>query len=82
MRKFRIDTTAVRQGRTVESNCNSIAFYNKGSVNVTINTVELAPGESIAFGGHCGEVDLTFYEISFPSTTGALVYVIRKIDAK
>lgn len=63
----------------VTSDCNEIAFWNRGTSNVTINQVlVLLPLDFVALPGHINEIDKTKYQYLFDNTGTNLLIVVRK----
>lgn len=62
----------------IESNCNEIAFKNAGTVDCLLNGFTLQPGDVVSVSGNQNEIDVTDYNVSFSSLTGARLDVIRK----
>jgi hypothetical protein len=64
--------------KQIESNCNSIYFYNQGTTVCTIDQLVLTPGMAWAIEGNADEINKTFYNVQFVGNTGQLV-ITRKI---
>jgi hypothetical protein len=60
------------------SDCNSISFVNKGTVNVTINGFPLNATDILQIDGSFGEKNTTIYQLAWTGTVKPIVWVIRK----
>lgn len=55
----------VNSNKQVQSNCNSIIFYNIGSTTVIIDQLVLPQGCSWTIDGNKDEINISFYNVSF-----------------
>jgi hypothetical protein len=79
--QFYLETKIYITNARISSNSNAITFINTGSVNLTINDLTLAPGQSFGVTGNDNEIDTTQYNLVFPSPNapGNGCTVIRKL---
>jgi len=79
--QFYLETKIYITNSRISSNSNAITFINTGSVNLTINDLTLAPGQSFGVTGNDNEIDTTQYNLVFPSPNapGNGCTVIRKL---
>jgi len=77
MKKYVIDITVLNQNNTVASDCNAITFVNTGVGTVKINDFVLAVNTSLVIEGNENEIDITSYQVMFPSNAGNLT-IFRK----
>lgn len=58
---------------------NSLVFINKGTSNVSIESITLAPNQQFEISGNQGEYTMQRFFVNFgSSTTGNNVVVVRK----
>jgi hypothetical protein len=63
--------------KMVQSNCMSISFINKGTVDATINGLTLAANETIEVSQPNAFIDRTQYQVSFAAGGTNNLLVIR-----
>ena len=78
MQKYKTEFLQYTSDFTIQSNCNSIAFINLGSIPVTIDKLILAPGASLSIDGNENEQNTTDYRITFGGLSNGVLTVIRK----
>lgn len=83
-REYRIFGATFSKNDAIKDKQNAINFLNRGTSTVTINNLELSPGEQLSISGQTDEVDVTEYQITF--ITGAALsnklIVLRKVFVK
>lgn len=62
----------------VDSNCNSIMFFNNAASTVFINGFPLATGGTLFIDANLGEINTTKYRLSFGAGNTGEVFVMRK----
>ena len=63
----------------ITSDCNEIAFWNRGTSNVIVGDVLiLLPLDFVSLPGHKGEIDKTQYVYQFSGSGTNLLIVVRK----
>lgn len=72
----------VNSNKQVQSNCNTIIFYNQGQSTVVIDQLILSPGASWTIEGNKDEINVTFYNIQFQVGTNPSLLITRKIVEK
>jgi len=60
------------------SNCNSILFVNTGTVNVTVDGLQLVPNQSFQVDGNQNEINVKTYYFTFAASSGAALTIIYK----
>jgi hypothetical protein len=78
MKKYRTEFLQYTADDNIQSNCNSIAFINSGTVPVTIDKFVLAAGAALAIDGNESEQNITTYRATFAGATNGVLTVIRK----
>jgi hypothetical protein len=78
MKKYRTEFLQYTADDNIQSNCNSIAFINSGTVPVTIDKFVLAAGAALAIDGNENEQNVTTYRATFGGATNGVLTVIRK----
>lgn len=81
MKKYRTNFRVIIQSQTLQvSNLNSIIFNNTSSIDtVKVNTLPIAPGQSLSIIGNENEIDDTNYIIEIPDAPDPnTFYVITK----
>lgn len=78
-RNINVSFQNVTSNETIAAGFNSYTFVNQGTQDATINSVFLLPvGASLTLSFNPLEICSTAFSISFASTTGAKVAVIKK----
>ena len=74
------DMSLYSEAAQIQSLCQEITFYNKGTSIMVINEVPFSPGTGPAFDGKEGELDCTQYRLKFINTGTQTnsAFVIRK----
>lgn len=75
-----VQYTSSQTNILVSSICNSISFFNQGSIAVIINdNLTLQPGQNFSISGNVGEVDTTQYKVVWATGGGGgKIMVLRK----
>jgi len=77
---FVTQNEVVNTNKSVQSNCNSIIFYNQGYSSVNIDQLILTPGASWTIDGNNNEINKTIYNIIFQDlTSNPNLIITRKI---
>lgn len=63
---------------TEDEAVNSILFINSGLDAVTVNTIPLPVGASLAFNCNENEVDISTYDIVFAGSAAQQIIVVKK----
>jgi hypothetical protein len=76
---YTMESYTLGQSPWIISNCNEIAFWNRGTSNAVINQVlVLLPLDFVSLPGHINEIDTTQYSYNFTGTGQNLVIAVRK----
>ena len=78
LQTFVTSNEIVNSNKQVQSNCNTIIFFNQGSSTCTIDQLILTPGMSWSIEGNSNELNQTYYNINFSGNYGNLL-ITRKI---
>ena len=76
--KYITETKIVTQNIQVDSNANSLIFYNTGTSNVFVDGIKITPGTSIAITGNVGEMLVKVYDVLFVAPGNNQLTVIYK----
>lgn len=78
-RKYITETKIVYSNIQVDSNCNSIIFFNTGTSNVFVDNIKITPGTSINIAGNRDEILIKVYDILFIAPgTNALTIIYKR----
>lgn len=77
-KKFITETKILSNNTTVDSNCNSIVFYNTGTANVFVDGIKITPGTSFSFIGNFDEMNIKYYSILFAQIGMPEITIIYK----
>jgi len=72
------ETKIFLQTGSSPSNCNSILFVNTGTVNVTVDGLQLVPNQSWEVDGNVNEINIKTYYFTFAASSGAALTIIYK----
>jgi hypothetical protein len=78
-KQFITETKIVTTNIQVDSNANSVIFYNTGTSNVFIDGIKVTPGTSFAITGNRDEICIKVYDILFTAPgTNQLTVVYKR----
>lgn len=76
--KYITETKIFSANNSTDTNCNSVAFINTGSVNVTVDNVLLQPNQTLTIDGNRDEMNVKIYYFNFASGAGPQLTVVFK----
>ena len=64
-KQYTTETKIISDNTTIDSNCNSITFYNTGTANVFVDGIKITPGTSFSILGNFNEMNVKYYSVLF-----------------
>lgn len=81
-RQYITETKIVTDNTTVDSNANTITFFNTGTCNVFVDGIKITPGTSFSILGNFNEMNIKYYSILFvaPGTQQLTIVYKRYVN--
>ena len=77
-RQYTTETKILSDNTTVDSNCNSMTFYNTGTNNVFVDGIKITPGTSFSVLGNENEMNIKYYSILFQGAGNPQITIVYK----
>jgi hypothetical protein len=78
-KQYTTETKIISDNTTIDSNCNSITFYNTGTSNVFVDGIKITPGTSFSILGNFNEMNVKYYSVLFQAPgTNQLTAVYKR----
>jgi hypothetical protein len=76
--RYITETKIYTSNNQTDSNCNSIAFINTGSDNVSVDNVLLQPNQTLSIDGNRDEMNVKVYNFNFLTSVNPQLTVVFK----
>lgn len=77
-RQYITETKILTDNTTVDSNCNTIVFFNTGTSNVFVDGIKITPGTSFTVLGNENEMNIKYYSILFQAPGNNQITIVYK----
>lgn len=78
IKKFVTETKIISISTSVDSNCNTIVFFNTGTNNCFVDGIKITPGTSFTILGNENEFNVKYYSINFQGVGNPELTIIYK----